>query len=190
MVSVSNVTSVEIGGLTPGTTYYFSVTSFDSMGDESDLSNEVSDMVPTLAPTTITSVNLAGGQFGLTVAGVSDKQYVVEASTDLINWIAVQTNTAPFTFIDTNTASFSHRYFRVVDSVPVITPTPIASSFLSGGLFGLTVAGISGDQYEVEASTDLIHWIAVQTNTAPFTFIDTNTTSFSRRFFRVIDLSL
>ena len=43
---------------------------------------------------------------------------VVEASTDLVNWIAIQTNTAPFTFVDPNTASYSKRFYRT------FTPTP------------------------------------------------------------------
>jgi hypothetical protein len=114
-VAVSNVTSVTISGLSLGTTYYFAVTAFDSLGDESDFSNEVSYSGPTLAPTPLTSAFVSNGQFGLTVTGIPGDQYVVEASTDLTHWIAVQTNTAPFTFINANTAGFSQRFFYVTN---------------------------------------------------------------------------
>jgi hypothetical protein len=191
MITTGNVTSVTIPGLTPGTTYYFAVTTYDNMGDQSDFSNEVSFSVPTVtAPPLITSTFVSSsGQFGLSVTGVAGNQYVVQSSTNLINWVVLQTNTAPFNFIDINTAGFSRRFFRVSPVSAVVT-TPPTSTFVSGGQFGLTITGVSGNQYVVEASTDLINWIAVQTNTAPFTFTDPNTANFSQRFFRVVNLSL
>lgn len=59
----------------------------------------------------------ADGQFALNIAGVTGYQYVVEASLDLANWIPVQTNTAPFVFVETNASRFSQRFYRLV-SVP------------------------------------------------------------------------
>jgi hypothetical protein len=56
----------------------------------------------------------ASGQYALAVAGVPGYQYVVQASTDLVNWVPVQTNTAPFTFVDTNAGKFSQRFYRSV----------------------------------------------------------------------------
>jgi hypothetical protein len=49
---------------------------------------------------------------------VSDKlndEYIVQASSDLVNWTAVQTNTAPFTFVDPNASQFSQRFYRTLD---------------------------------------------------------------------------
>jgi hypothetical protein len=68
-----------------------------------------SQIAATLAPAAHVS-----GQFALTVAGASGHQYVVEASTDLMHWVPVQTNTAPFTFVDTNASQFSQRFYRSV----------------------------------------------------------------------------
>ena len=56
----------------------------------------------------------ASGQYALTVAGVPGYKYVVQASTNLVNWVPMQTNTAPFTFVDTNAGKFRQRYYRTV----------------------------------------------------------------------------
>jgi len=52
------------------------------------------------------------GQYAVAITGISNLTYVVEASTNLINWVPVQTNTAPFTFVDTNAARYSRRFYR------------------------------------------------------------------------------
>jgi len=56
----------------------------------------------------------ANGQYALTVAGSSGCRYVVEASTDMVNWVPVQTNRAPFKFVDTQAGQFSQRFYRSV----------------------------------------------------------------------------
>jgi hypothetical protein len=68
-----------------------------------------SQMAATLAP-----VAHVRGQFALTVAGATGHRYVVEASTDLMHWVPVQTNTAPFRFVDTNASQFVQRFYRSV----------------------------------------------------------------------------
>jgi hypothetical protein len=65
----------------------------------------------------------------------------------------------------------------------VLTPLAPAS-----GRFAMTVAGVQGDKYVVEASTDLVHWVPVQTNTAPFTFVDAQAGQISRQFYRSVYL--
>jgi len=56
----------------------------------------------------------ARGQYALTVAGATGHSYAVEASTDLVNWVAVQTNKAPFTYVDPDAGKFPQRFYRVV----------------------------------------------------------------------------
>jgi len=56
----------------------------------------------------------ASGQYALAVAGVPGYKYVVQASTNLVNWVPMQTNTAPFTFVDANAGKFRQRYYRSV----------------------------------------------------------------------------
>jgi hypothetical protein len=113
-VPVSNVTNVMIRGLTVGVKYYFAATSYDSSGNQSGFSPEISGVVGSTlsAAATITSLLTSPGQFGFTITGVANSQYVVQASTDLVHWVALQTNVAPFNFVDSNTTQFSHRYYR------------------------------------------------------------------------------
>ncbi len=66
---------------------------------------------PALAPAQ-TSVTQAKGSFSFVVSGTTGAQYVVQASSDLVHWTAVQTNTAPFTYVEANTASFPKRFYR------------------------------------------------------------------------------
>jgi len=60
-------------------------------------------------------VPAAAGQFTLTVTGVDGQSCAVQASTDLVNWTVLQTNTAPFIFTDTDAAKFNQRFYRAVN---------------------------------------------------------------------------
>jgi len=66
------------------------------------------------AAATLASTAHADGQFALIVAGMPGCQYVIQASIDMVNWIPVYTNTAPFTFVDTDAGQFSQRFYRSV----------------------------------------------------------------------------
>ena len=107
-----NHTNVTISGLVPGKTYYFAATTVNSAGSESGFSNEASNTVPVTAAA-LTSAARLGGQFSFTVSGDAGQQYVVQASTNMVNWISIQTNAAPFLFTDPNAAGFKQRYYRV-----------------------------------------------------------------------------
>ena len=60
----------------------------------------------------------AGGQFGFNISGAVGTIYIVQASTDLVNWTSIQTNLAPFTFVDASVAGFKQRFFRTVSLTP------------------------------------------------------------------------
>jgi hypothetical protein len=48
------------------------------------------------------------------VAGVPGFIYVVESSTNLIDWVGQVTNTSPFTFTDTNVLLYPQQFYRAV----------------------------------------------------------------------------
>jgi uncharacterized membrane protein len=50
-------------------------------------------------------------QFQLTVNGVADQTFVLQASTDLVNWVNICTGTPPF--IDPNASNYPTRFYRI-----------------------------------------------------------------------------
>ncbi len=68
---------------------------------------------------TFNSVSFStNGVLQLSFSGVSGETYILQASTDLMNWTPISTNVAPanlFNFTDPNAANFSARFYRVVE---------------------------------------------------------------------------
>jgi len=64
----------------------------------------------------------------------------------------------------------------------------VAQPTINGVPFRLT--GLSSLRVAIQASTDLVNWSAVNTNTLPPTgvlnFVDSEVASFSRRFYRAL----
>jgi len=112
-LSVGNVTNITLSGLTEGTTYYFAATSVDDSGEESTYSGEVSfTVVPDAVPNLISKAVSTNGTFSFNVAGVPGAQYIVQASSDLVNWVTIQTNTSPFSFVDAEASAYPNRFYR------------------------------------------------------------------------------
>jgi hypothetical protein len=70
-----------------------------------------------LAP--LTSMSRSDGHFSFTISGTAGSVYIVEASADLVNWVPVQTNAAPFVFTETNSDLPQQFYRAVRDMVTV-----------------------------------------------------------------------
>jgi hypothetical protein len=201
-VSVGNVTTATISGLVEGTTYYFAATTYDDQNQESDYSDEISYTVPdapTNQPPTITGMlttNTAiAGQtvtFSITASGTGPLtyQWIYNA-----NNIATATN-AVLTLSNVTSAQAGTYYVNVSNSAgstnsttASLTVYPTAAATLTqaayvSGQFALNISGVTNSQYVVQASTNLLDWVSVQTNTAPFTFVDSNASQFSQRFYR------
>jgi uncharacterized repeat protein (TIGR03803 family) len=54
----------------------------------------------------------ANGQFALSVTGTEGHIYVVQVSTDLMNWTSVATNQSPFIFVDSEADKYQQRFYR------------------------------------------------------------------------------
>jgi hypothetical protein len=70
----------------------------------------------------------------------------------------------------------------------VVQPLYFASEGFTNHAFVFQLAGAAGSNYVLEATTNFTNWVPLATNTAVsnvFTLIDTNATSFPRRFYRV-----
>jgi hypothetical protein len=55
--------------------------------------------------------------FQLGFAGVAGSNYVLQASTNLVNWVPINTNLAPsnvFNLFDPQATNFPHRFYRIM----------------------------------------------------------------------------
>jgi beta-xylosidase len=130
-----------------------------------------------------------GGGFRFSVSDQPGTNFAVEASADLVNWVRVATNTAPFTFVDIRSSQFEKQFYRAVVLPEVTSPDPVVAEVVlgnpvfAGGSLVFTVSVPAGVSVAMEVSEDLRHWIPVQTNTAPFTFV-ADASQLTQRFYR------
>jgi Immunoglobulin domain len=203
-VPFGNVTIATVSGLVEGTTYYFAATTSDALNQESDFSDEISYTVPVVIlnqPPTITGMlttNTAiAGQnvtFSVTASGTGPLTYQWMYNA---NNIAAATN-AVLTLSNVTAAQAGTYYVNVSNSAgstnsvmvsltvySTMAATLVPASHLIGQ-FALNISGVTNYPYVVQASTNLVDWVSVQTNTAPFTFVDSNASQFSQRFYRAV----
>jgi hypothetical protein len=60
------------------------------------------------------NAGLLAGQFQLNCPGVAGCNFVIQASTNLKTWVNLQTNTSPFSFVDTNAWQYPRRFYRAM----------------------------------------------------------------------------
>jgi hypothetical protein len=65
-------------------------------------------------PTLTLPFSPTNGQFQFYITGVTGLNYTVQGSTNLVDWIPLQTNSSPFSFLDTNGDLFPQRFYRSV----------------------------------------------------------------------------
>ena len=116
------------------------------------------------------------------------------------------TNTGPvayqfFSFTETASSSQTRLAFHAIDvngSIlldnvvvePITAPPAIAPSLSLVGFqnnqFSFKLTGTTGSNYIVQATTSISapSWISLRTNSAPFTYIETNADLFRQRFYR------
>jgi hypothetical protein len=66
------------------------------------------------APIALTGSNLGSAGFNVDGVGIPGMNFIIEASTNLIDWQSLWTNPSPCTFIDTNAATGAGRFYRAV----------------------------------------------------------------------------
>lgn len=144
---------------------------------------------------------LTTGQFQalITINYGSGLKYGSASHTNLV----VPTTSGAFSYRPLVTQSNSTNLFTLKvadDGTPSLSATqsfnvfvnPLASPTLvgvvGGGGVALTVNGTAGPDYAVQASTNLTQWGTLYTTNSPappFSWMDTNTSSFPARFYRV-----
>ena len=62
----------------------------------------------------LTMARLSGGAVSVTGPGVPGCNFMLQASTDLMNWVDLQTSPSPCTFLDAEAGQYPHRFYRAV----------------------------------------------------------------------------
>lgn len=115
-LDAGNSTTLTVSNLVCGETYYFVATAYDTTGNESAFSGEISFIVPgafCIAP-------FNGGSPGaLSFPVVPGYWYEIQATTDLQNWTSiwqsdVMTTNVWTQFIDPDAVSYAQRFYRLV----------------------------------------------------------------------------
>jgi hypothetical protein len=161
----------------------------------------VTSAVATLSvngPVILTSDGNCGlhtNDFGFNVGCMPGQAVVIEAFTNLLNWVAIQTNLVTgegiFLFIDRDTGGFPRRYYRARPYTGILPAPAIdtgALGFQTNG-FGFNLCGVPGQTAVVETSTNLSNWTPMATNRLgpdPFYFSDAACTNFPQRFYRAV----
>jgi len=70
--------------------------------------------VPLVMVTSAPGFGFNGGQFGFSLTGPAGRSVVVEASTDLVSWLPLWTNTftSILNFNDLQSGDYSNRFYR------------------------------------------------------------------------------
>ncbi len=106
--------------------------------------------------------------------------YVLQSSTNVLGpYVDVPGATSPFVIPITRAPQ---RYYRL--RAP--TEATLFAGMSTNGQFAMSVLGLPGYRYIVQASTNLTSWLPIQTNPAPFIFLDSGTGVFPQRFYRTV----
>ncbi len=114
-----NRTNATVSNLVAGATYFFALTAYNSVG-ESDFSNELRYSVPTnVSPSGpfFLAINVTTGrQARVTITGATNRNFAIEATTNLTAWSNIATvavgSSGSAIFTDTNAPSRSKRFYR------------------------------------------------------------------------------
>ena len=131
-----------------------------------------------------------GGAFRLRLETPAGMPSFVQASTDLVTWITILTNLAggPLDMVDAAASGYSKRFYRIVQTPSDPRPQVAPVSFGNGVGFRLRVSTASTTPCVIQASTNLVDWTSVYTNSSGGTadFIDAGAVNSARRFYRAL----
>jgi len=195
-VSAGTGTTVTINELVEGVTYYFAATTCDIGNQESSFSEEIPYTVPGVPVNLVVTNILLAGQSIILSAATGNSQSGCQWQFNATNLAGATNAVLMLTGVTTNQSGI---YSVTVGdgtggttnlTVNLLVYATAAASLdrvtATGGRLAFNVSGVPGFQYVVQASTNLVTWVPVQTNNSPFDFIDTDKNRYARRFFRSV----
>jgi hypothetical protein len=57
---------------------------------------------------------VGAGGFHLTISSPTTSSVIIQASTNLVNWVNIYTSTPPFTFTDSTSTNYHDRFYRAL----------------------------------------------------------------------------
>ncbi|MGA3284989.1 MAG: TIGR03790 family protein [Verrucomicrobiota bacterium] len=129
------------------------------------------------------------GAFTMEVGIPSTLPYVIQASTNLVDWLSIYTNAVPpwrLDFTDYDSTNYPARFYRMAWPGPDQPPQLSAPGIVGLGAFQMHVDGVPGLPWAVQVSTNLVDWTSVFTNQpgGAMDFVDAAATNFAWRFYR------
>lgn len=128
------------------------------------------------------------GKFEMNVEIPTALNYVVQASTNLMDWVCIATNSTPglLSFTDPDSLQHPSRFYRVVGPTPYLAPKVSFPIITNGGAFRMMVESQLGQPCTVLYSSNQIDWIPAATNQSggAFEFLDTTAATVTHQFYR------
>jgi len=144
-------------------------------------------------PPRLIATRQSNGSYQIQVTGVVGQSFVIQTSLDSANWASLRTDTLIGTnlnFTETAEAGSLQQYFRLLpldaqdNAQPFVLLPP---SVQPGAGFTLHLAGISGQPFRVQVTTNLLDWNDLTSGILVndfFDFTDPDSANFSSRFYR------
>lgn len=139
---------------------------------------------PQITPTTPNK----SGAFSMKVGIPSALTYVLMASTNLVNWQPIFTNTTPglLNFTDYGSTNYPQRFYCM--TWPVANQPPQLSTPQKAGVGAVQMqaSSVAGQAWAIQTSTDLVNWVSVFTNQpgGASSYLDSNMLTAPARFYR------
>ena len=128
------------------------------------------------------------GKFGMNVEIPTALNYVIQASTNLVDWTSIATNSTPglLSFTDPESLQYASRFYRVAGPTPYLPPKVSFPIVTNGGSFCMRVESQPGQPCTVLQSSNQIDWMSVVTNQSggAFEFMDATAATVTHRFYR------
>ena len=135
----------------------------------------------------------------LMLSGPVSSNYLVEASTNLINWTPIatfSTTNSPFYFTDPDATNYSQRFYRalLLGTGYVAPSNSVSIAFgaaqpLSTNGFQLILNAPISSTVAIQTSTNLVNWQTLTqfvVENSPIYFTDPQATNYTQRFYRAV----
>jgi phosphatidylinositol-3-phosphatase len=93
---------------------YPDVISFENLANNFGNTARTNELIVTMAPLPpiFSAAAFDGSQFQVTLTGSPGSNYIVQYSSNFIDWLPIVTNPSPFTLVDTNAPQFPALFYR------------------------------------------------------------------------------